>query len=69
MFQWVTRRVVINNCEKCDGKGWYVYDEIHSKPCEDCCTHPEDNRYVQSEGHPKPGASTCGMCGTETYAK
>jgi hypothetical protein len=56
-------------CKRCDGTGWYAYDEIHSKPCEDCCTHPADKRYVQSDVHPKPGAWTCGMCGTELSAK
>jgi hypothetical protein len=26
-------------CSKCNGAGWYQYDDNHSKPCEVCCTH------------------------------
>ena len=26
-------------CAVCNGKGWYAYDENHSKPCEHCCPH------------------------------
>lgn len=26
-------------CEKCHGRGSYMYDENHAKPCEVCCTH------------------------------
>ena len=29
------------NCSKCKGAGSYMYDEIHGKICELCCTHPE----------------------------
>jgi len=28
-------------CEKCYGKGSYMYDENHAKPCEVCCTHSQ----------------------------
>lgn len=32
-------RGVNMNCEKCKGKGYYYYDEIHGKICELCCPH------------------------------
>ncbi len=28
-------------CGICKGKGWYAYDENHSKPCECCCKHDQ----------------------------
>lgn len=28
-------------CSRCDDRGWYAYDDIHSKPCEVCCPHTE----------------------------
>ncbi len=28
-------------CEKCNGTGLYMYDEIHATVCNACCTHPE----------------------------
>jgi len=28
-------------CKKCNGTGWYSYNENHSKPCEVCCPHDE----------------------------
>ena len=28
-------------CEKCHGRGNYMYDENHAKPCEVCCTHSQ----------------------------
>lgn len=30
-----------SKCEKCNGSGWYKYDDIHSHPCDACCTHPD----------------------------
>ncbi len=27
------------NCHKCDGTGYYGYDDVHSKVCEVCCSH------------------------------
>lgn len=26
-------------CKKCNGTGWYLYDEHHSTVCEQCCPH------------------------------
>lgn len=26
-------------CSLCGGKGHYMYDDIHGKPCEQCCKH------------------------------
>ena len=26
-------------CSLCGGKGYYMYDDIHGKPCEGCCNH------------------------------
>jgi len=28
-------------CPKCAGKGFYAYDDNHSKPCEVCCPHDQ----------------------------
>jgi hypothetical protein len=28
-----------NLCQKCNGTGWYPYDENHHKACEACCDH------------------------------
>lgn len=28
-------------CKKCGGKGSYMYDDKHVKPCEMCCGHPD----------------------------
>lgn len=27
------------DCSRCKGVGSYQYDDIHSKPCEQCCEH------------------------------
>jgi hypothetical protein len=29
----------MTDCPKCQGKGWYAYDENHGKRCECCCLH------------------------------
>lgn len=26
-------------CKKCDGTGWFGYDEHHSQVCDACCKH------------------------------
>jgi len=44
-----------NKCEKCHGQGRYMYDDMHIKPCEACCTHPDgwwkmENRYGDDNG-------------------
>lgn len=39
----------INTCKKCEGKGQYMYDENHVKPCEVCCMHP--NGWWKMEQH------------------
>lgn len=26
-------------CKKCNNTGYYMYDEIHSTACPDCCKH------------------------------
>jgi len=28
-------------CSLCGGKGHYMYDENHGKPCEQCCPHDQ----------------------------
>jgi hypothetical protein len=42
-------------CEKCNGRGSYMYDENHLKPCEMCCDHSEgwwrlEERYGDDNG-------------------
>jgi len=29
------------NCPKCNGTGWYAYDDNHSQVCPACCTHDQ----------------------------
>ena len=45
-------------CMKCGGRGWYQYDDIHSKPCEDCCTHSQ-GVWALGEYHSRPGYWCC----------
>lgn len=52
-------------CEKCNGDGYYAYDEHHLKACEGCCKHLIPNLYQQFEGQPNPRVWTCRRCGTE----
>jgi len=33
--------IIKEKCSKCHDTGWYMYDEIHSKPCEKCCKHDQ----------------------------
>jgi hypothetical protein len=28
-------------CKTCAGKGFFHYDEMHARPCEDCCDHSD----------------------------
>jgi hypothetical protein len=56
------------NCPKCHGEGSYMYDDIHSKVCEMCCTHPNgfeipDKRYYDDQ------TPTCFICGKEQAIK
>ena len=45
-------------CVRCEGKGWYHYDELHSKPCEVCCDH-RDGVWVLGPYHRDPGHYCC----------
>jgi len=36
------------DCEKCDGKGHYMYDHNHSIICDACCPH-DKGRWLLTE--------------------
>jgi len=57
----------MTKCAKCGGSGLIAYDQNHMRPCEVCCTHPIERRYIQGKYQPNPGIETCGLCGTEFH--
>lgn len=50
-------------CPRCNGTGFYSYDENHIKPCEVCCRH-DRGWFPLTEAHGRPGMHACGAgCG------
>ncbi len=53
-------------CARCNGDGWYFYDEHHARPCEECCPHTQGwwdltdaySKYVAGEDN-----ACCRHCG------
>ncbi len=52
-----------SECPKCQGVGWYRYDEIHSTVCDLCCKH--DQGWFQLSEHygSNNGKWCCKACG------
>ncbi len=40
-------------CKKCNGTGWYQYDDIHSTICNKCCQHDQGWWELEKEFHGK----------------
>lgn len=53
------------HCPRCGGKGWYMYDENHGKPCEGCCQHAKGwfNLTIHHAGYIKGGDNGCCKAG------
>lgn len=59
------RKKSLVKCEKCSGKGWYMYDEIHGQPCEACCPHSRGWWKLKKYYNKDNGKYACGAgCGT-----
>ena len=51
-------------CLKCNGKGWYQYDDMHSQPCEVCCPHTGGSWLLKEHYGKNNGKWCCKMgCG------
>ncbi len=53
-----------SNCPKCQGAGWYYYDEIHGTICDLCCKHDQGWSQLSEHYDAKAGKWCCNAgCG------
>jgi hypothetical protein len=51
------------DCPKCHGKGNYMYDDVHTKPCEVCCKHKGGFWQLDKEFHGSTNLCCLDGCG------
>lgn len=58
------------SCKKCNGTKSYMYDEIHSTVCDECCAH-DQGWFLLGEGHGVDAGRLCckAGCGHLSHAK
>lgn len=61
----LTRKITV--CNKCYGRGWYMYDENHGARCDACCTHSKGWFKLKDHHSDNNGKFCCVEgCGTLT---
>lgn len=61
----------MSECPKCQGRGSYMYDENHWKPCEVCCHHDHGwwELTEHFEGYVEGGDNRCCKAGCGAMAR